>query len=68
MARPSPRSKSSKRGQHGDAIGHLPGDPNLVLRGEGPNPSGQGPRKIKGPGTDAKITGKTPGMGGGKGK
>ena len=60
MARPSPAAKS--KGRHGDKIAHLPGDPNISVTGTGLTEGG--PKKIKGPGVNAKISGKVKGMGG----
>ena len=63
MARPNPGSKSKARQiVHGKSIGGEPGAPNIVSSGVGL--SGQGPTKIKGPGAQASVKGKTKGMGG----
>jgi len=62
MSRPSPAGKSSKRGQHGDAIGGLPGQPNIIKSGSGGGAGAGGPKKIKGPGANAKVSGKVKGM------
>lgn len=62
MARPSPKSKASKRGQHGDAIAGLPGQPEIISRGTGGGAGGGGPKAIKGPGANASIKGKIKGV------
>lgn len=61
MARPNPRAKSGKR-QHGDAVGGLPGQPEIISHGSGGGGGGGGPKKIKGPGANASVKGKIKGM------
>lgn len=57
MARPSPKSKSSKRGQHGDAVAGMPGQPEIITHGSGGGGGSGGPKAIKGPGANASVKG-----------
>lgn len=56
MARPSPAGRSKGR-KHGDAIAHLPGDPEIKVSGSGGGAGAGGPKKIKGPGVNASVKG-----------
>jgi len=57
MARSSPRSKSSKRIVHGDALSGNPGAPEIIKSGTGGGGGAGGPKKIKGPGANASVKG-----------
>lgn len=56
MARPSPKIKSKSR-VHGDKIGGLPGQPEIISHGSGGGGGAGGPKHVKGPGADARIKG-----------
>lgn len=62
MARPSPKKR---KGQHGDAIAHLPGDPEIITHGSGGGGGAGGPKSLTKAGSvQASIKGKVKGMGG----
>lgn len=59
MARPNPAGKS--KGRHGDAIAGLPGQPEIISHGSGGGGGAGGPKRVKGPGVEARVKGKVKG-------